>query len=88
MTEDQARKAQAQQREFPETMEILGRVRDALAARVFQTKVADQAIREDLYTRVQTLDALRDEMALILANNAGEEAIEAYIATLAKAAEN
>jgi len=84
MTEEQARKAQAQAREFPETMEILGRVRDALAARVFTTKLADQAIREDLYTRVQALDALRDEMASILANNAGQKAIEVYVEELAQ----
>lgn len=82
MTEDQARKAQAQSREFPETMEILGRVREALAARVFTTTVAEQAVREDLYTRVQALDALRDEMAGILANHAGQKAIEAYVEDL------
>lgn len=84
MTEEQARKAQAQAREFPETMEILGRVRDALAARVFTTTLADQAIREDLYTRVQAIDALRDEMAAILASHAGEKAIEAYVEQLAQ----
>lgn len=83
MTEEQARKAQAQQREFPETMEILARVRDALAAKVFETKVGDTAIREDLYTRVQALDALSGEMALILATNAGEKAIEEYAERIA-----
>ncbi len=66
MTEDQARKAQAQAREFPETMEILGKVRDALAAQVFKTPVSAQAVREDLYTRVQAIDALREQMAVIL----------------------
>lgn len=83
MTEEQARKAQAQQREFPETMELLGRVREALAARVFTTNIADTAIREDLYTRVQALDALSGEMASILANNAGQHAIEEYAERIA-----
>jgi hypothetical protein len=83
MTEEQARKAQAQQREFPETLEILGRVREALAARLFLTAIGDSAIREDLYTRVQAIDALRDEMASILASNAGERAYEEYAERIA-----
>lgn len=83
MTEDRASKAQAQAREFPETMEILGRVREALAKRLFLTTVAEQAFREDLYTRVQALDALRDEMVKIMANNAGSKAIDEYVETLA-----
>ena len=83
MTEDQARKAQAQAREFPETLEILTRVREALAARLFLTNVADSAIREDIFTRVQAIDALRDEMAQILAANASERAIEEYAERIA-----
>lgn len=65
-------------------MEILARVRDALAAQVFKTPVSASAIREDLYTRVQALDALKDEMTSILALNAGERDIEAYVESLAK----
>lgn len=87
MTEEQARKAKAQVREFPETMEILGRVRDALAAQVFLTPVSASAVREDLYTRVQALDALRNEMAKIMAGNASETAIQAYVEELAKPSE-
>lgn len=87
MTEDQARKAQAQNREFPETMEILGRVRDKLAAQVFVTTISASAAREDLYTRVQALDALRSEMAKIMAVNASETAIQAYVEELAKPSE-
>lgn len=83
MTEDQAIKAQAQGREFPETMEILGKVRDALAAHLFQTKLSEQSAREDIYTRVQALDALRNEMATVLASNASEKAIEAYAESIA-----
>lgn len=87
MTEEQARKAGAQQREFPETLEILSRVRTALAEQVFKTPVSAKDTREDLYTRVQALDALSAEMTAILAANASERAIEEYaerIATTAK----
>jgi len=87
LTEDQARKSQAQQREFPETLEILARVREALAAQVFKTPVSANDAREDLYTRVQALDALRDEMATILASNASERTIEEYAASVATTAE-
>jgi len=82
LTEDEARKAQAQNREFPETLEVLGRVRDALASKLFLTTLDQQPVREDIYTRVQALDALRDEMARILATNASEKDIEAYLQTL------
>jgi len=83
LTEEQARKAQSQGREFPETMEILGRVREALAAQVFKTPISAAQQREDLYTRVQALDALRTEMATVLASNASEKAIEAYAESIA-----
>jgi len=83
MTEDQARKAKGQDREFPETMEILARVREALAARLFLTAIGEAAIREDLYTRVQALDALQTEMAAILATNASEKAMAEYAESIA-----
>lgn len=90
MTEDQARKAQAQAqaREFPETIEILERVRAALAEQVFKTPVTAAAQREDLYTRVQALDALLNEMTAILASNASEKAITEYAESLARPALN
>jgi hypothetical protein len=86
VTEEQARKAKAQDREFPETMELLKRVRDALAAQVFRTPLSASAQREDLYTRVQALDALKPKWRPYLASNAGEKAIEAYAEELAKPA--
>jgi hypothetical protein len=84
MTEEQARKASAQQREFPETLEILSRVRTALAEQVFKTPVSAKDTREDLYTRVQALDALSAEMASILASNASDRAIEEYAELIAQ----
>jgi hypothetical protein len=86
MTEEQARKASAQQREFPETLEILGRIRDALAGKLFQTAVLDRDTREELYLRVQSLDAMADEMAKLLAENAGQKSIEQYVESLATTA--
>jgi hypothetical protein len=83
MTEDEAHKARAQAREFPETMEILGKVRNLLAAKLFETNISERDAREDIYTRVQALDALQSEMASILATNASEDEIRAYIETLA-----
>lgn len=83
VTEDQAKKAQAQAREFPETMEILGRIRDALAAKLFQTAVLDRDTREELYLRVQSLDAMKTEMAALLAASAGDKAIQEYVESLA-----
>ena len=83
MTEEQALKAKAQAREFPETIEIMSRIRAAMAERLFKTAIADTQIREDLYLRVQTLDAMKDEMQMLLANDAGEKAIEAYVESLA-----
>lgn len=83
MTEEQAKKAQAQAREFPEAMEILGRIRDALAAKLFQTAVLDRDTREELYLRVQSLDAMKSEMTSLLAANAGERAIAEYVESLA-----
>ena len=83
MTEEEARKAEAQNREFPETIEILGKLRDKLAERLFQTNIADKDLREDIYTRVQALDALRNEMAAILTANGSEKEMRAYIESLA-----
>jgi hypothetical protein len=83
VTEDQARKAQAQSREFPETMEILGRVRDALAAQVFLTPVSASAAREDLYTRVQAIDALCIEMNTILTGIQADKDYTAYAESVA-----
>lgn len=86
MTEDEKRKLQAQTREFPETVEIIDRIRDALAARLFKTAVLDSKSREEIYLRVQSLDAMKEEMQRILAEGASEKAIEAYAASLAKPA--
>lgn len=83
MTEEQAREAQAQAREFPEALKIIDRIRAALAERVFQTAISAQQEREDLYTRVQALDALKSEMESLLANSASEKAITEYIESLA-----
>lgn len=87
MTEEQAHKAKAQAREFPETLEIMGRIRAALAARLFKTPLAATQEREDIYLRVQTLDAMNDEMASLLAANAGEKAIAEYIESIATTGE-
>lgn len=78
MNEDLARKAQAQAREFPETMEILARIRTALAERVFITSVNDTQERENLYLRVQAIDAMMGEMQLLLATSASTDVIEEY----------
>jgi hypothetical protein len=86
MTEEQARKTKAQAREFPETLEILGRIRAALAERLFRTAVLDRDTREELYIRVQSLDAMTDEMAKLLAENAGQTSIEQYVESLATTA--
>lgn len=83
MTEEQTRKAQAQAREFPETMEILIRVRAALAEQVFQTPVNASAIREDLYTRVQAIDALCKEMSTILTGIKSDADYRAYAESIA-----
>lgn len=83
MTEEQARKAQAQAREFPETMEILDRVRAALAEQVFLTPISASAIREDLYTRVQAIDALRTEMNTILTGIKAEKDYREYAESIA-----
>lgn len=83
MTEDEAIKARAQQREFPETMEIFGNIRTALAAKLFETKLSDKDIREDLYLRVQTLDAMISEMGQLLSASAGEQAILEYVESIA-----
>lgn len=78
MTDEEVRKANAQNREFPETMEIMGRIRAALAERVFLTPIGASSEREDLYTRVQAIDALMNEMGAILAVNASEAAVREY----------
>jgi hypothetical protein len=83
MTEDQAIKAQAQSREFPETMEILGRVRGALVEQVFKTPVGASAQREDLYTRVQAIDALIVEMDTILTGIKADRDYTAYAESIA-----
>lgn len=83
MTEEQALKAKAQAREFPETMEILAKVRDALAAQVFKTPVSASAVREDLYTRVQAIDALRDEMNSLLTGIKSDQDYRQYAESVA-----
>lgn len=87
MTEEQARKAQAQAREFPETMEILTRVRAALAEQVFKTPISASAQREDLYTRVQAIDALTAEMQTILTGIQADKAYREYAESIATTAE-
>lgn len=82
MTEDQQRKLSAQSREFPETLEIIQRVRDAMAAQLFQTKIGEVAIREGIFLRVQTLDAMMTEMQSILRLKGDEAAVEAYVKSL------
>lgn len=83
MTEEKAQKANAQSREFPETMEIMDRIREALAGKLFQTKVLDSQVREEIYLRVQAIDAMKSEMTKLLAENAGERAIQEYAERLA-----
>lgn len=84
MTEEERKaKARAQAREFPETMEIMGRVREALAASLFKTPVAAKDIREDLYTRVQAIDALIGEMDRILNEIKSDTDITAYVESIA-----
>jgi hypothetical protein len=83
MTEEQTLKFKEQQREFPQTLEILRRVRDALAAKTFETPLNARDVREDLYTRVQALDALTGEMQQILRDGGDEKAIAAYVEALA-----
>ena len=78
MTEDQAKEAQAQAREFPETMKIMARLRGALAERVFKTPISAKDEREDLYLRVQTLDAMMTEMQTLLTTGASEKAMDEY----------
>lgn len=83
MTEEQARKAQAQSKEFPQTKEILAKVRTALAEQVFLTPVNASAAREDLYTRVQAIDALMVEMDTILTGIKSDEAYRKYAESIA-----
>lgn len=87
MSEDEETKARAQAREFPETMEIMRRIRAAMAERLFTTKVSERDIREDLYLRVQTFDAMMNEMGATLANLSSEEAIKEYVKQLATTGE-
>lgn len=83
MTEEQALKAKEQSREFPQTMEILAKVRAALAEQVFKTPVSASAQREDLYTRVQAIDALMSEMNSILTGIKSDEDYRKYAASVA-----
>lgn len=83
MTEDQAIKAASQRREFPETMEIMGRIREALAAKLFLTPVNARDEREALYIRVQAIDAMTGEMSNILTTTASEKDIAEYVESLA-----
>ena len=64
-------------------MEILAKVRDVLAAKLFQTNLSEREAREDIYTRVQALDALMNEMKAILASNASEKAMRDYAESIA-----
>lgn len=83
MTEEEQKTRKAQLREFPETMAALLRVREALAARVFKTPVSASKEREDLYTRVQALDAMLPEMMTVLNGATDDDAIEAYAKAVA-----
>lgn len=87
MTEAEAIKAAAQKREFPETMEIFARIRAAMAEQLFKTKVSETVIREELFLKVQTLDAMIGEMEMLLANSASEDAVTDYIEALATTGE-
>jgi len=83
LTEEETLKARAQAREFPETMEIMDRIRSALAERLFKTEVLDTKTREEIFLRVQTLDAMKLEMSSLLAAKASDDQIAAYIKELA-----
>lgn len=84
MTEEERKaKSRAQAREFPETTEIMVRVREALAASLFKTPVSAKDAREDLYTRVQAIDALIGEMSRILNEIKSDTDITAYVESIA-----
>lgn len=87
MTEEQALEAKAQEREFPKTMEILAKVRAALAEQVFKTPISASAQREDLYTRVQAIDALTHEMQTILTGIQSDKDYRQYAESIATTAE-
>lgn len=79
MTEDDLkRKLTAQKREFPETMDLLAKVRAALAEKVFTLPITDAVGREAMCLRVQTLDAMIGEMKTLLTHGANQDAIDAY----------
>ena len=83
MTDAEAKKARAQDREFPETLEILGRIRTALATRMFQTNVGDSTEREAIFLRVQTIDAMTQEIEEILRTNKAGKELDEYAAKFA-----
>jgi hypothetical protein len=84
MTDESAiRKLSAQAREFPETMEIMDRVRNVMAAQLFKTPLGATSEREALYLRVATLDAMKIEMESLLAVSASDKAIRDYAEALA-----
>lgn len=86
MTEEQQAKASAQAREFPETMEIMARLRAGLAEQLFKTAVLATEEREAIYIRVVTLDAMDAEMRKILSSIADDDVIKKTIEALATTA--
>ena len=68
-------------------MEILTKVRDALAEQVFKTPVSASAVREDLYTRVQAIDALTAQMGSILTGIRSDEEYRKYAESVATTGE-
>jgi len=64
-------------------MEIMGRIREALAERLFKTPVGAHIEREEIFLRVQTIDAMTGEMDQILRTAGSEQDITAYVESLA-----
>lgn len=82
MTEDEVGKVRAQAREFPETIVILAKVREAMVTRLFKTTQDASLERERLYQAVQILDAMTGQMETVLSSNASSDAIASYIESI------
>ncbi len=83
MNDDELRRRErSQQREFPETLALIERIRAALVERSFATPPGARDEREMLFSKVQALDAMRAEMIQIL--NAGSDAVDAYVERIRK----
>lgn len=84
MSDQAIARGQQAERELKEVEAAFDAVKAACAARLFETPTAARDQREQLYMAVQSIDAVRKAMRMVIDNGKLEQAAKVAAETLAK----